>query len=163
MENYEKLKEVIQKANPEIMELKFGCEVIAPKGSVFIIIGRRLEGSKKLGGHTSVQRKYRTPGTVIAIQKDYFEAKLDRSQYVQTFLPQQIKILGRPIRLADVLLAMRGRIKIENGLEMMDVKGTYAFSDAQTSLIRPWNLKDDNLDNQSPECKEFLIKLLVNK
>lgn len=33
MENYDKLKQVIQAANPEIMELKFGCET--DEGIVF--------------------------------------------------------------------------------------------------------------------------------
>ncbi len=59
------------------------------------------------------------------------------------------KILGRPIRLADVLLAEMNK----NG----DYRDTFAFE----QITQLWNLKDDNLDHQSDKTKQFLIDLLV--
>jgi hypothetical protein len=62
-------------------------------------------------------------------------------------------IIGRPIRLADVLLAV---VK-DFAYPYEGVAGDIFAS----KLCRLWNLKDDNLDNQSEECKQFLINLLV--
>lgn len=72
---------------------------------------------------------------------------------------------GRPIRLADVLLAIEARklwppYRIgTHGLFFVakEVSATPRY----ISTGIQWNLKDDNLDNQSDECKEFLEKLLL--
>lgn len=59
----------------------------------------------------------------------------------------------REIRLADVLLAM----KKKHHLAKVDIYGVVAVSNQGNCI---WNLKE-NFDNQSDECKEFLIKLLI--
>ena len=57
-------------------------------------------------------------------------------------------IVERPIRLADVLAAIQNKQRVR--------RDTLDFA-KETN----WNLRDNNLDHQSDECKEFLIKLLV--
>lgn len=59
------------------------------------------------------------------------------------------------IRLADVLLAMVNKFYGDNIPKYEDY--------ASQLCMGYWNLKDDNLDNQSEECKKFLIKLLCKE
>ncbi|HZU32743.1 MAG TPA: hypothetical protein VFB79_16620 [Candidatus Angelobacter sp.] len=77
-------------------------------------------------------------------------------------------IKGRPIRLADVLLTAGDELAVVGSQS-----GMACFLTWHPNTIKPkvgkwindenilWSLKDDNLDNQSDECKEFLINLLV--
>ena len=58
-------------------------------------------------------------------------------------------IQGRPIRLADVLLAISKNHKWEK--------------DIIDNFLTLYNLKDDNLDHQSDETKQFLTNLLTKK
>ena len=140
---YQQLKEIIQKSNPEIMELKFGCKVewIGPKTIFRVrddIVNYLVKGEDnqwELGGK---------------FHKNRIE-----------------KILGRPIRLADVLLAISSLGDEKTPLPIWAIDMAGEFFDQSSSdgspiyLDKVWNLKDNNLDNQSDECKEFLIKLLA--
>lgn len=77
------------------------------------------------------------------------------------------EILGRPIRLADVLLAIDNvkpsltdafsdtfcGVRINGEFEMMSV------GDSFSSGVK-WNLREDNLDSQSEETITFLAELL---
>jgi hypothetical protein len=47
MQNYDKLKAIIQQANPEIMELKFGCEVSLYGGEIFYTVINQISICKK--------------------------------------------------------------------------------------------------------------------
>ncbi len=117
---YQQLKEVIQKSNPEIMELKHGCKVIYAD-------------------------EMSEPGEVLlGMYEMNFEKTKVFNPYNKDDSGNLIEILGRPIRLADVLIV----------LEPSD-------NWKKDELLELWNLKDNNLDNQSDECKEFLIKLLL--
>jgi hypothetical protein len=60
---------------------------------------------------------------------------------------QEITVRDENIRLTDVLLAM--------------YKAANEYEQNWLHVIRNWNLKDDNLDHQSDETKQFLINLLV--
>ena len=130
--NIDKLKKVIQKANPEIMELKFGC---------------RISFKNENGIYDE--------GTMLSSAfccQNYFVQK------VVDIRNLEIKIFGRPIRLADVLLALS---TIGDGYFYGITDGGVFFHEDGGLLNGIWNLADNNLDNQSDECKEFLIKLLV--
>lgn len=121
--NYDKLKQVIKAANPKIMELKFGCE---------------LEGGFI----------YSWSNGPLA----WIISKNGEGSQIQIPNIQDYKILGRPIRLADVLLALlasNNQIKDEDIDKLIWKMGL------------GWNLKDDNLDHQSDETKQFLINLLI--
>lgn len=70
----------------------------------------------------------------------------------ETFFVESIEgltVLGRPIRLADVLLATPAQYR---GEEMQWVG---------MDVVSKWNLEDDNLDHQSEGTKQSLINLLV--
>lgn len=145
MENYEKLKKVIQEANPEIMELKFGCEV-SYNNEPFMLVSIEFDESEE-GNSTYVYNVF--PSILVAGEANvptYFARLI--GEY------EQFQILGRPIRLADVLLALSEKFPGEL---------IPKFEDYSTTLFMGyWNLKDDNLDNQSFETKQFLINLLVH-
>jgi len=73
--------------------------------------------------------------------------------------PKRIEwYIDREIRLADVLLAIGNKsVGVDATGEIVIVKRY----DDRRELVTTWNFADNNLDNQSDECKEFLIKLLV--
>ena len=135
MTDYDKLKQIIQAANPEIMELKFGCRVRVKRSHGWeepvTVIDSSLDGEGD---------------GVISVVDDSgnVEEELD------TTLMPDTEIFGRPIRLADVLIAMEAITWFKDDLPKI---GRFC--------LEIWNLKDDNLDHQSDECKEFLIELLV--
>ena len=144
--NIQKLKKVIQEANPEIMELKFGCEFENK------IIGKSLKvkNNKYLifGNHQ---------GFIEAVCED------DRGVRIATFDESAIleakatKILGRSIRLANVLLALD---KYSQTKELPDV-GKYPAMYIVGQVVSLWDCKDNNFDNQSDELYELLTRLLV--
>ena len=127
MTDYEKLKQVIQTANPEIMAWEFGCEGLDKQGRKWIAC---------------------IDGWYLPNGKGYM-----------TFEPY--KILGRPIRLADVLLALwEKRIKPLEGWLFVDIQGQFISGiDLEEKGIF-WNLKEDDLSKQSPETIKFLTELL---
>ena len=139
MENYEKLIEVIQQANPEIMELKFGCQIGNSKNIPLMYVG------KSNGQHALALKKNREDAMLLV---DNLNAP----------------ILGRPIRLADVLLAIAEKDKrlLLTRVEPITIlKGGYKATNMEYLIFVLLNLKDDNLDHQSDETKQFLIDLLV--
>jgi len=90
------------------------------------------------------------------------EAQPDRNWRIWTLIPNSDDECGwreEPIRLADVLLAMREEHKKQN--KKNTIINRYKVAFIILKVINYWNLKDDSLDNQSDETKKFLIKLLV--
>lgn len=148
--NIQKLKEVIWKANPSILELKFGCEVEC-----------RIDA---LGEPNEAGLEYdpAIEKTVYVTHDDYLEAghhfgDILVEDVIDGYLGEDYdgihcKILGRPIRLADVLLAINAMPSHPECLSLN--------SDAKI-MLDIWNLRDDNLDHQSSETKQFLIDLFV--
>lgn len=120
------LKEVIQKANPEIMELKFGCELEED----FIFAWSN--------------------GPLTWIISDKGKGTLIQVPNISNY-----KILGRPIRLADVLLALD-----KNGISAsVDTHGNMGFLPFKGHT--EWDLIAD-LDHQSEETINFLWELLCH-
>lgn len=64
-----------------------------------------------------------------------------------------------PIRLADVLLAI-GDILDETQTYKEKMGDYFVVGHDEKDEQLKWNLKDDNLDNQSPETLEFIANLL---
>jgi hypothetical protein len=71
--------------------------------------------------------------------------------------------LHRPIRLADVLLAMQGRVSEPDAVGIT-INGE--FLDCNDDMTQwyihdvIWKLRQDSLDDQSDDCKRFLFNLL---
>ena len=64
----------------------------------------------------------------------------------------------KPIRLSDVLIAITKKEEFLFALIMIDTMGRFHKNG---KIVAQWNLKDNNLDNQSKETKQFLKKLLT--
>ncbi len=135
MTNTDKIKQACIKANPEIVELKFGCVV---KGHQF--------------------------GVIIDNQTIRWEdAEIEDVEmgYLNNLeINLGIKIIGRPIRLADVLLATRNAAGTTDKWKQKTPKGKDWYEFINYAITLYWNLKDDNLDHQPEPTKKFIADLL---
>lgn len=130
----EELKEVIQLANPEIMELKRGCLLATEDGLGYY--------------NEDFEISYVHKGTKHEVM--YFKSNEFGRKEVNEV---NFEILGRPITLSDILIALHK--KWLNG-------AGFSLELKQRDLIRIWNLKE-TLDNQSEETISFLYELLVTR
>lgn len=110
------IREKCIEANPEIVELEFGCEV-----------------------------KEKDSG------EQFFIADRDDMD----LMPDAYEIIGRPIRLADVLLAIP--FKANMGIY---ADGTFIKRSAGDTGYE-WNLKDNNLEKQSKKTIDFIYNILI--
>jgi hypothetical protein len=141
MTSYEQLKSVIQAANPEIMELKFGCEV-------YLSVGQ------------NIHRNGLAKAVILYTTENFVHTCSDTFGYYKTEHEIIKSVLGRHIRLADVLLAL-GK-KYDSKTYTVDLAG--GFQKIGTGwLLCQWDLADDNLDHQSNEMKRCLIELLTSQ
>lgn len=139
-QNIALIRDAAIKANPSIVELKEGCRVVSGK-SILRLITYELYG----GGHRGF----------------YFnETSGDHGDYSGGLIFD--KVLGRTIRLADILLAM--------GASKQGLREVYQLNPVSLSLGRigggrfvTWNLREDNLESQSDECLQFLADLLAKE
>lgn len=155
MNNLQKVRDATIKANPEILELKFGC----------VVEYQDLRKSLKYPGHTKI-------GTVIRVSKNghlVLDKGID-SKWTNAKTAKDVKIIGRTIRLADVLLAIQ---KIEDskytdlvvnrwGEFLLDeeISGEESKGGIYTTTLATWNLLKNRLEDQSPETLEFIANLL---
>lgn len=123
-QKYNELKDAIVKANPEIMGLKFGC-LVSLNGDIYYV----MRPQDKLGA---------------VLMSD---GKLWTKEYMQQV--KGLKILGRPIRLADVILSLEKQ-----------PGSIHWWASQKIQVVGKWNCSIDNLDHQSDETKQFLINLL---
>ena len=132
MKTYQDKIEFIRKAcieaNGEIAELKFGCKV---KGSRHDIIGQ----------------VYVNTGDRIEVM---FGCDMDAYEIDST----HFEIIGRPIRLADVLWAINMPIKYHTKTPTVKIE--------LCKLLSSWNLLKDNLEDQSEETVTFISNLIKN-
>jgi hypothetical protein len=127
-------------ANPEIVELKYGCEV---------------RGNDKHRG-TVAGRMVWIGGTGLVVIDNC--AALER---------QGLKIIGRPIRLSDVLLAINEYSEFTdlNFVTQAGAFGKYLnLGGARGHKIEAtaylWNLRRDDLTQQTPETISSIHSLL---
>lgn len=139
--NLKKIRESCIEANPGIMELKFGCQILF-EDKIYTIA---RESSR---------------GTFQAWYNDYTYAEFKIS------VEDSKQILGRPIRLADVLLALEDNVKESTTFfaAFYNKKFLLCFRlfMPNPDLVHEteWNLKDDNLEHQSEETINFIASLL---
>lgn len=125
-------------ANPEILELKFGCEI---KGGRVIICEHR------------------------ELTDDYAVNVVDCWGFSRTYIVHDVKskefqnqIIGRPIRLADVLMAIWAYVP-----EVYSVLSNGDILNTDNEVVARWELKYDDLDWQPLETRQFLYELLTKK
>jgi len=134
------LKKIIQKYNTEIMELKFGCEIIFK------------------------QKEIEHPATILYKNSagNYLVNVFDQTTTINKRII--LKILGRPITIADVLIAL-GEYNAEAGNKIISFRNYYPHSlqfEEGGRLLAVWNLKK-NLDGQKEKTIKALKKILLNK
>lgn len=151
---YAELKEVIQKAVPSIMELKHGCYLKWNYDTWFVNCERCdkefiFAYSCTGDAHSWPDAAHVTPKTAWSYKYKNF-SKEDQ---------KEIEILGRPIRLVDVLLAIEK--KYSSDRHYFKMSGCVGISSVLFDVLSIWALKEDNLDNQSEGCKEYLYNILL--
>lgn len=130
MENkIKEIREACIKANPEIVELGWGCEV------------------EMINNITDIEYTKLVVGDIVRVNDDRW-----MHCGLSTFNKDSYTIIGRPIRLADVLLAVN---EADNPHSIDGDKD-------HENVMWKWNWKDDNLNNQSPETINFIHNLLKN-
>lgn len=132
------LKHAIQVACPEIMELKFGCEV---------------EYNGKIYSYCGAGK-----APMVFFRENY--------QGLDVVLPlPQYKILGRPIGLSEVLRAVGSLKKFPFAVD--DQGFIWKWDSAGSGNWIPakltWNLSLPTIDDQKPELWEFVLKILTSK
>lgn len=123
---------------PHKKELGFGCEVKIkdyPRiHDVFMVVD--------ITNHLNGERTCRITGF-----NDYFEA-------------DELEIIGQPIRLADILLALS---KVGAGVNYTFYAGCFYKVDLHSqiySLCVEYNLEKDNILDQSDETAQFICDIL---
>jgi len=127
----EKIRAKCIEVNPEIVELKFGCEIA-------------LKGVRKhfyLSGDSNGSHHLAIGGVEIPLSNKWFV--------------DNCKIIGRPIRLADVLLAIGA---IDGVHATVSTKGQIDVHPFNGDTV--WNLRKDSAEDQSPECIAFISSIL---
>jgi len=115
---------------PQKKELKFGCEVIKSEMYQGVVVGEAYEQIAYL--NYGAMKVYLAP-------KEHFE------------------IIGQPIRLADLLLAIDKELHNEVGIEFLS--GCLSFSHKEYGYAK-YNISNDNILSQSDEFCEFLWELI---
>lgn len=141
-DNMKIVREAVIRANPDILKLEFGCEGIYDDNSVKLL-------------------RYGMDFQNVDGPNVYVWQKEDGSRY-HTSDNRYVEILGRPIRLADVLLA----IEKNRTTDFFFVTTTdfLCMQDSKTDEeLMVWNLREDDLSKQSPETLEFLANLLKHE
>jgi hypothetical protein len=145
----EAIRQACIEANPEIVELKFGCE-IEWKGERAFLTGDTYVLGDVAGG-SAVQKKFWVANRSIRGVDSFREGNGDWG------------IIGRPIRLCDVLLAIDKSVVKEAYSFKMYANGYMWLEnipDGGTRQDAIYNLRADDLTQQSEECISFLYELL---
>ena len=167
------LKAIIQKAVPEIMEVKFNCEI---KGDINYIILDIEQGTAKGGNFVRTHiasKKYPSINTVGEAvyenknphtYKDWEKWVLESVKFGD-LKDIDLEILGRPIQLADVLRAIQKNdedypIHIDFFFDRVE-KLTITQAKGHPIINKEcnWDLTQD-LDHQKPETIKFLLEIL---
>jgi hypothetical protein len=145
MTKRDQVRAAIIKAVPEIVELKFGCQIKRFENTVDTVV--KIESFAD-GKH--VAHLVKADGDPLS----YGPRTIDIENW---------KILGRPIRLADVLVAIEEAHKYRSDYEGRRVAIELVVATYEGGYFtrdRYWNLRADSLDDQSPKCIEFLHSIL---
>ena len=146
MSNLQKIREACIKANSEIVELKFGCEVVRKSGTDAVGRKARSEGKE---------------GIIVSMYENFVGVLWYGNENISQEFSENLEIIGRPIHLADVLLAIAHSIPAPIEITEFQVGDRFKeFDDKVWSVVKRWEWKDDNLENQSEPTKQFIADLL---
>lgn len=136
-------------ANRDITKLEFGCEVVAESSLVKNSYWHAVLIAPNMGiGHWTCRA---------------WQDAFPNIEKLQTFKEKNFKqILGRPIRLADVIHTIMCNHETDNINLFADI-GEIEFDDIWRKKTAKWNLLKDDLRLQSEETRSFLAGLLADK
>ena len=144
MSKLNQLKSFIHSVIPEILEVKFGCEVLDKnefldwaKVKTFIVRNPK----------NGMEYYSENDGSLLSLRGGF----------------KNFKILGRPITLADCLRAIDKEIPSSRDL-YINGEGGFAWTSSGTdchTYQAIWNLEKDSLDEQSDDLVNFLFNLLI--
>jgi hypothetical protein len=147
-QNLKTVRDACIRANPQILELGFGCEIIGPFGKAIVLAKAKehIEGAQKFVGQRYSVLRGRTS-----------------SFYARVAIKE---ILGRKIGLADVLLA----IDYHSNTHNIDVPKFFDVKEDMPNqalflvgkIVYAWNLPKDDLNLQSEPTVQFLADLLAS-
>lgn len=140
-EKLEAIRAACIKANPSIMDMEWGCEARQGK-DMYIILAKNA-----IYKNTSYLVRQKESGAV----------------HDSSILGPNWHVLGRPIRLADVLLAIITKDPANRTRVIVESSGQFifcVFGDEGKKAGPSWNLLKDSLTDQSPETIDFLYQLL---
>ncbi len=153
--NKELVREYIQKEIPEIMDLAFGCEVIADLTGYV----QTTDNVKVVDKVMSLTDNLNIKNS-IKVYREFNGDIIDNLPYNR----YKDKILGRPITLVEVLRVIEEKMTIdERGKRLQDKMHSlidfYLCPDG--GVADPlWNLKE-NYDKQSDEVYDLLANILL--
>lgn len=146
-------------ANPAILKLDFGC---------LVRVGRITRGSFS---HCVLPGEGLHRDTFICVgrcrppteSKLIFQHQIGFCHVDETEVAKFHEIIGHPIRIADVLLALQRQIQMVY-VDRWGVMEYYPMGqDRKRSVAVQWNLHRDSLDEQDDPCIDFLADLLPPK
>jgi hypothetical protein len=155
------IREKCIEANAEILALNFGCELERPGSTRHY----RVIEEMGWGGNKDQIWINSVPFGAMPFPRPDEEA-IERREITDNN-GEQWKIIGRPIRLADVLLTI-GQVNIAININGMGAFCKYHIWHGEIELWSlnnglPWNLRADDLNEQSDECIAFLADLLAGE
>lgn len=134
----EEIRKACIEANPSIKDLIIGCR-----------IKMKDKQYKTITKWGMVNNRF----PVILVLEDGLE-------YIESEI---VEILGRPITLADVIIALKKDIvKAVSNYQILEDDDDAPEEWLMMSLIHKWNLTK-SLEEQSPETIQFLHSLLVGR
>jgi hypothetical protein len=143
-QNLELIRQKCIEANPEIVELKFGC-VVKNERHGWI---QRVASDES---HPVYENDESEKVVYWAISLDSATMRLGNEDW---------KIIGRPIRLADVLLAIE-KSKLYRSAELLfEGDGIVSLRVGQYESSCAYDLRKDDLNSQSEETIDFFANLL---
>ena len=157
MKTLQQLKQIIHQSDPSILDLERGCEIDA-YGEIATVLNYAKEKN-----HNNDKDIYEYNDVVIVYEPSKLENTYSNGRYTSTYHAFQknikegdVKILGKPITLENVLKALEKKGKwicVNEQGDFAEYNNGYEITDYA------WTL-NAHLDLQSPKTWEALIKLL---
>jgi hypothetical protein len=138
-------------ANPEIVELKFGCGITWSYDHYLNSVAKT-----RVTKNGFIVDFANMPGPSPLL------VRLERDKTIKRLHPDEVQVLGRPIRLADVLLTIPKNKSAK--AQSVSMNGDFFDFDEDMKdynvVGSPWNLRADDLEKQSEETINFIYELL---
>lgn len=151
-EKIQKIREECIKVNPEIVKLFFGC-----------VLKRKSVHGEDRGDYQVLDRgsgfhpdKLWVSSRVFGVMSIPNERVGYQEELSVGDIQDNYEIIGRPIRLADVLYMLQQTLFTNQWLKKNDV------DDLLYNILLRYDLKNDNLEHQSPETIDFIYNLIKN-